>query len=125
MPNILIVDDEENIRKVLKGLLAKNGFDVVLQAPDGRRALELIQDNNIDIVISDVNMPAMDGLALFSKVKDMDLVFIFLTAFGTVDMAVDAIKAGAYDFIPKPFNEEELVNTVKKAAADMTAGRSI
>jgi two-component system, NtrC family, response regulator AtoC len=123
VPNILIVDDEENIRKVLKGLLNKNGFDVVLQAPDGKRALELIQDNNIDIVISDINMPVMDGLTLFSKVKDMDLVFIFLTAYGTVDIAVDAIKAGAYDFIPKPFNEEELVNTLKKAAAERTGGK--
>jgi two-component system, NtrC family, response regulator AtoC len=118
MPNILIVDDEENIRKVIRGLLAKNGFDVILQAENGKKALELIQDNNIDLVISDINMPEMDGLALYEKVKDMDLIFIILTAYGTVDTAVKAIKQGVYDFIAKPFDEADLVNTVKKALAN-------
>ena len=115
MPNILIVDDEENIRKVIRGLLAKNGFDVILQAENGKKALELIQDNNIDLVISDLNMPEMNGLELFDRVKDMDLIFIILTAYGTIDMAVGAIKSGVHDFIAKPFDEADLVNTVKKA----------
>jgi len=118
MPNILIVDDEVNIRKVIRGLLAKNGFDVILQAENGSKALELIQDNNIDLVISDINMPVMDGLALYEKVKDMDLIFIILTAYGTVDTAVRAIKQGVYDFIAKPFDEADLVNTVKKALSN-------
>ncbi len=123
MPNILVVDDEENIRKVLKGLLAKNGFDVVMQAENGKRAFEIIEDNNVDLVISDMNMPELDGMALFEKVKDMDLIFIILTAYGTVDTAVKAIKQGVYDFIAKPFDEAELVNTVKKALAEKKGGR--
>jgi two-component system response regulator AtoC len=122
MANILIVDDEENIRKVIRGLLAKNGFDVILQAENGKKALELIQDNNIDIVISDINMPEMNGLELYDKVKDMDLVFIILTAYGTIDMAVGAIKNGVYDFIAKPFDEADLIYTVRKALNDRKSG---
>lgn len=90
----------------------------------GKKALELIQDNNIDLVISDVNMPEMDGLALFEKVKDMDLVFVILTAYGTIDVAVKAIKSGVYDFISKPFDESDLVNTVKKALSERKSNAS-
>lgn len=122
MPNILIVDDEENIRKVIRGLLARNGFDVILQAENGKKAFELIQDNNIDLVISDLNMPEMNGLELFDRVKDMDLVFIILTAYGTIDMAVGAIKNGVYDFIAKPFDEAELITTIKKALSERKSG---
>jgi DNA-binding NtrC family response regulator len=115
MPKILIADDEENIRKVLKGLLAKNGYTNVLQAPDGLKALEIFQDENIDLIISDVNMPVMDGLEFFLKVKDSGVPFIVLTAYGTIETAVNAVKSGVYDFLPKPFDEKNLVDTVKMA----------
>jgi DNA-binding NtrC family response regulator len=115
MPRILVVDDEENIRKVLSGLLNRNGFNDILFAADGRAALDIIEDNNIDLVISDINMPKMDGIALFEEVKDRDLIFIILTAYGSIETAVAAVKNGVYDFISKPFDESELVNTVKKA----------
>ena len=115
MAKILIADDEENIRKVLKGLLAKNGYTDVLQAPDGLKALEIFHDENIDLIISDVNMPVMDGLEFFSRVKDSGVPFIVLTAYGTIETAVNAVKSGVYDFLPKPFDEQNLVDTVNKA----------
>jgi DNA-binding NtrC family response regulator len=119
MPKILIADDEENIRKVLKGLLAKNGYTSVLQASDGLKALEIFQDENIDLIISDVNMPVMDGLELFSKVKDSGVPFIVLTAYGTIETAVNAVKSGVYDFLPKPFDEKNLIDTVNRALKEI------
>lgn len=118
MAKILVVDDEENIRKVLKGLLKKNGFIDIEEAPDGEAALEIINDGGVDLVISDLSMPGMNGMELFEKVKNEPLTFIILTAYGTVEKAVDAIKKGVHDFISKPFDEEELVNIVFKALKD-------
>ncbi|MFW6211225.1 MAG: sigma-54-dependent transcriptional regulator, partial [bacterium] len=120
MSAILVVDDERNIRRVLKGLLKKNGYDNILEACDGREALEITDENNIDLVISDINMPHMNGLEFFEKVKDRNFPFIVLTAYGTVETAVAAVKKGVYDFISKPFDEEELVNVVKKALDEKT-----
>lgn len=118
MAKILVVDDEENIRKVLKGLLKKNGFIDVDEAPDGEAALEIINDGGVDLVISDLSMPGMSGVELYEKVKKEPLTFIILTAYGTVEKAVNAIKKGVHDFISKPFDEEELVNIVFKALKD-------
>jgi DNA-binding NtrC family response regulator len=115
MPKILVVDDEENIRKVLSGLLKKNGYTSVLTAADGIKALEIVNDDNIDLIISDIEMPAMDGLELFLKVKDTGIPFIILTAYGTIETAVNATKNGVYDFIAKPFDEKNLIDTVNKA----------
>jgi len=123
MAKILVVDDEQNIRAVLKGLLAKNGFTDVLAAENGKQALELVQDNAIDLIISDISMPVMDGLKLFEEVRGSGVIFIVITAIGTVEMAVDLMKKGVYDFISKPFDETELINTVKKALID--AGKSL
>ncbi|HDT14828.1 MAG TPA: sigma-54-dependent Fis family transcriptional regulator [Firmicutes bacterium] len=118
MSAILVVDDEPNIRKVLKGLLNKNGYTGVIEAEDGKQALEMADENNVELVISDINMPNMNGLELFEKVKDRDFPFIILTAYGTVETAVNAVKNGVYDFISKPFDEAELINTVKKALSE-------
>jgi len=115
MAKILIVDDEDNIRKVLKGLLNKNGFKDIVDAADGKEAYEILQDENIDLVISDLNMPKMNGLELFDRVKGSGVIFIMLTAFGTIETAVNAVKSGMYDFISKPFDEKEIVNVVTKA----------
>ena len=115
MPIILVVDDEENIRKVIGGLLKKNGFTSITYAANGAEGYEAVEDENIDLIISDVNMPVMDGLALFEKVKDRNIPFIILTAFGTIETAVNAIKNGVYDFIAKPFDEKNLIDTVRKA----------
>lgn len=115
MPQILVVDDEENIRKVIGGLLKKNGFTSITYAANGVEGYEAVEDENIDLIISDVNMPVMDGLALFEKVKERGIPFIILTAYGTIETAVNAIKNGVYDFIAKPFDEKNLIDTVKKA----------
>ncbi|PKL92031.1 MAG: hypothetical protein CVV21_04600 [Candidatus Goldiibacteriota bacterium HGW-Goldbacteria-1] len=118
MAKLLIVDDEDNIRKVLKQLLARNGFTDIIEAADGVEALEKINDNEVDLVISDINMPRMDGIALYEKAKKLGPVFIILTAFGSIETAVNMVKSGVYDFISKPFDESELVNTVKKAVSE-------
>lgn len=118
MVKILIVDDEENIRKVLRQLLVRNGFKDIMEAADGTDALEKINDNEIDLVISDINMPKMNGTDLYEKAKGLGPVFIILTAFGSIETAVTMVKSGVYDFISKPFDESELVNTVKKAVSE-------
>jgi len=112
---ILLVDDEENIRKVTKGLLAKHGYADVLQAESGRQALEMIRDNEVDLVISDVMMRGMDGLSLFEHVKGTGPVFVLLTAFGTKATALNAIKNGVYDILAKPYEEEEFLTVVSMA----------
>jgi len=118
MENFLVVDDEENIRKVLKQLLEKNGYKNIFQAKDGLEALGIIENENIDVIISDINMPNLDGLQLYEKVKKYNMPFIILTAYGTIETAVNAIKSGVYDFISKPFNESELISTIKKALSE-------
>ncbi len=120
MAKILVVDDEENIRKVLKGLLARNGYNDVLMAGDGLQAIETINDENIDLIISDVNMPNMDGLELFEEVGDTGIPFIILTAYGTIETAVNAVKNGVYDFLEKPFDEKNLIEVVNRALKERT-----
>ena len=115
MEKILIVDDEINIRKVLIGLLNRNGFNSITQAADGQEAVDLIGEESFDLIISDLNMPGMDGMQFFEKVKPEAIPFIILTAYGSIETAVSAVKKGVYDFIAKPFDEENLINTVKKA----------
>ncbi|MCE5299313.1 MAG: sigma-54 dependent transcriptional regulator [Spirochaetia bacterium] len=120
MAKILVVDDEENIRKVLKGLLARNGYNDVLMAGDGLQAIETINDENIDLIISDVNMPNMDGLELFEEIGDTGIPFIILTAYGTIETAVNAVKNGVYDFLEKPFDEKNLIEVVNRALKERT-----
>jgi len=115
MSNILVVDDELNIRTVLKGLLKKNGYLKVSEAGDGNEALELIDEHHFDLIISDLNMPHMDGMTLFKKVRHFNIPFVILTAFGSIEKAVEAVKNGVFDFIPKPFDEDNLIQTTKKA----------
>ena len=115
MPNILIVDDEENIRKVLKGLLARNGFDVIMQAESGKQALEIIRNNRVDLVISDVMMRGMDGLTLFQHVKNDGPVFVLLSAFATRQTAEDAIKDGVFGIVAKPYEEKEMLDMISAA----------
>ncbi len=122
MAKILIVDDEVNIRKVLRGLLNKNGFDSITQAENGKDAFDLIQEENFDLIISDLNMPVMDGMQLFEKIKNEGIPFIILTAYGSIESAVAAVKSGVYDFIAKPFDEQNLINTVNKALKESVKG---
>jgi len=114
---ILVADDEPNMRKVLRALLEHDGYDVHL-AENGGAALEIIENHHIDIVVTDLRMPGIDGMELLKRVhREMEAIpVIMITAHGTVDTAVEAIKLGAFDYITKPFERRALRDIVSKAA---------
>ncbi|MBR57976.1 MAG: DNA-binding response regulator [Myxococcales bacterium] len=114
---VLVVDDEVNLRKVLGTLLRRAGYSV-RTAGDGIEALEVLSRESISVIVTDLKMPRMDGLALLKKIRSQrpDIPVILITAFGTVDRAVGAIKAGAFDFITKPFDRNEIKQIIAKAA---------
>jgi two-component system, NtrC family, response regulator len=116
MDTILIVDDEKNYLLVLEALLAEEGYQVVT-ADNGRSGLEIIQDHDLDAVITDMKMPGMDGMAFLDRIhlNQPDLPVIMMTAYGSVEKAVEAMRKGAFDYILKPFKNEELKLTIRKA----------
>jgi two-component system response regulator AtoC len=113
---VLVVDDEANLRRVLAANLTRDGYDVHT-AENGLAALEVLREHHIDLVITDLKMPQLDGMALLREVQAMDLQLpvIMLTAHGTVDNAVEALKLGAIDYLTKPFDQTEIRNVVRKA----------
>lgn len=113
---ILVVDDEESIREFLEIMLKKEGYEVSL-AEDGLKGKELLAKKTFDMVISDLQMPNMTGLELLKHAKDTspDLVFMLITAFGTTETAVEAMKMGAYDYITKPFKIDEVRLNIQNA----------
>jgi two-component system response regulator AtoC len=122
---VLIADDEASLRKVLASALKKEGYDVVT-VKSADEALDVLEassapdtDEPFSLLISDVRMPGIDGMQLLLKVKKRfkDLPVVMLTAHGTVDLAVQALKQGAFDFITKPYERDDLVAVVKKAIA--------
>src|SRR5438552_9228009 len=122
---ILVVDDEENIRHTLRGVLADEGFEV-LEAPDGRRALELLQHAAPRLAIVDVWMPEMDGIELVERMRNQapGVPIIVISGHGTIETAVRVIRLGAFDFLEKPFPLDALLNVVGGAlgtSADATA----
>ncbi len=116
METLLIVDDEKNYLLVLEDLLIEEGYNVVT-ADSAMKGLERAQDNDLDVVITDMKMPGMDGMALLDRIHSLnpDLPIIMMTAFGTVEKAVEAMRKGAFDYILKPFKNEELKLTIRKA----------
>jgi two-component system, NtrC family, response regulator PilR len=106
---ILVVDDEVSIREFLDIMLKKEGYEVTL-AEDGQKAKDLLAKKSFDMVISDLQMPNVTGLELLKHVKDSypETVFMMITAFGTTETAVEAMKMGAYDYITKPFKLDEV-----------------
>ncbi len=116
METILIVDDEKNYLVVLEALLAPEGYEVVT-ADSARDALTMIKDSDIDLVITDMKMPKMSGMELLAESKNIkpDLPVIMMTAYGTIELAVEAMKKRAFDYITKPFQNEELKLTIRKA----------
>jgi two-component system response regulator PilR (NtrC family) len=106
---ILVVDDEDSIREFLEIMLKKENYEVTT-AEDGLRAKEILAKKSFDMVISDMQMPNMTGIELLKHVKDSypDIVFMIITAFGTTESAVDAMKLGAYDYVTKPFKIDEV-----------------
>ena len=113
---ILIVDDEQNIRALFQRILEKKGYDVHCAAT-GEEALEKLETELFDVVVSDLKMPGMSGLDLLSRGRALNptMPFIMLTAFGTVHSAVEAMKEGAYDYLIKPIDTEEFKLVIEKA----------
>ncbi|MGA3086132.1 MAG: sigma-54 dependent transcriptional regulator [Thermodesulfobacteriota bacterium] len=118
METILIVDDEKNYLLVLKALLEGEGHEAMI-AQSAEEALRIFQETDLDLVITDMKMPGMNGMELLGVLqeKDLHLPVIMMTAFGTVEKAVEAMKLGAYDYIIKPFDNEILIKTVAKGLA--------
>jgi two-component system response regulator AtoC len=123
---ILLVDDEPNLRKVLGALLRQEGFEVVAE-PDGAAALARIRSapsGTFDAVITDLRMPKLDGMGLLKALarEDPDLPVVMLTAHGTVDNAVEAVKNGAFDYLEKPFDRDQIRNVMQRAMATRARG---
>ena len=118
METVLIVDDEKNYPPILSAILEEEGFET-LTANSGLEALSIVIGSDIDLVLTDMKMPSMDGIELLEKIKEThpDLPVIMMTAHGTVDKAVEAMQKGAYTYILKPFDNDRLVLYVKKAIA--------
>ncbi len=115
--NILAVDDEKDMTRLLQRTLEPELDCKVSMAFSGEMALNILKQQVCDLVICDIRMPGMDGFELLSQIKGLypDLTVVMLTAFGNIDSAVDAIKKGAYDFISKPFEQDELIFKIQKA----------
>ncbi len=116
METILIVDDEKNYLVILEALLAPQGYEIITE-DNAVNALRLIREADLDLIITDMRMPGMSGMELLEETKKIDpeLPVIMMTAYGTIEKAVEAMKKRAYDYITKPFRNEELKLTVKKA----------
>jgi two-component system response regulator AtoC len=114
---VLIVDDEPNMLHMLSTVLAEDGFGCMC-AQSGKEALRLVATESFDFILSDIRMPGMDGLRLLEalKAQGTSSIVILMSAYGTVDLALEAIRKGAYDYISKPFKTDEVVLTFRKAA---------
>jgi len=114
---VLIVDDATFMRMMLKDILSKNDFDVVGEAENGLRAVEEYKAQNPDIVTLDITMPEMDGIAALKEIKKINPAakVIMCSAMGQQSMVMEAIQAGAMDFIVKPFEKTRVVEALRKA----------
>ncbi|MBU0479506.1 MAG: sigma-54 dependent transcriptional regulator [Proteobacteria bacterium] len=116
MKTVLVVDDEPNFRLILSELLSDEGYEV-FTADSGETAMDVIRETDLDLIITDMRMPGMGGMELLAEVKifNHDLPVIMITAFGEVEKAVAAMQAGAFNYLTKPFNNDELLVSVSKA----------
>jgi DNA-binding NtrC family response regulator len=115
--SILIVDDEESVRDSLYNWFIDDGYDVDC-AEDGKKALNMLESKEYDIVLADIKMPGMDGMELHKRIKTLakEPIFIIMTAFASVDTAVLALKNGAFDYVTKPFDPDDLSHLIRNAA---------
>ncbi|MEA3231651.1 MAG: sigma-54 dependent transcriptional regulator [Thermodesulfobacteriota bacterium] len=118
METILIVDDEKNYPPIISTVLEGEGYET-LMANSGHQAMGILKNSDVDLVLADLKMPVMNGIELLEQIRtrDPDLPVIMMTAYGTVEKAVEAMQKGAHNFIQKPFDNEQLVIFVKKAVA--------
>ncbi|WP_035242275.1 sigma-54-dependent transcriptional regulator [Desulfobacter vibrioformis] len=116
MAKILIIDDDDQLRISFSKLLTEEHYDVV-SAASGEAGIEMVKNTPLDLVILDVRLPGMNGLETFKKIKKIDatLPAIIVTAFGTTDTAIEATKAGAFDYLLKPFDIPEMLNLITQA----------
>ena len=123
-PSVLIVEDEELMRAILRELLADAGYDV-LSADSAETAIELFAGSDVTLTLTDIKMSGKDGLDLLGQIKsiDIDAAVIVMTAYSSVDSAIAALRKGAYDYVTKPFVNEYLLQTVKNAVAHRQLSR--
>ena len=116
---VLIVDDDKNMQALLQKVLVREGYATTL-ADNGEEALKCIGEQNFDIVLSDIRMPNMDGMTLLGKIQETspETTVIMMTAFGSVDSAVEAMKQGAYDYISKPFKMDEVLIVLSRVVEE-------
>jgi len=116
MTTVLIADDEPNIRRVFEGMLSRDGY-TVLVAENGKKAIDLASTNKIDVLVSDLIMPDMTGVEVLQKVKQLhpQCAAIIVTAYGTIKSAVEAMRLGAFNYLQKPFDIDEVRLVIKKA----------
>ena len=126
IPRVLVVDDEEEIRKILSSILEKEGFTVIT-APDGQQAMEKICFDTPDAVLLDIQMPGLNGMDVLKKIKAIDdnLPVVLVTAYANTHQAVQAMKEGAYDYLAKPFDNNEVVWVTSRALAEGKLRRNL
>ncbi|MDA3130603.1 response regulator [Aliibacillus thermotolerans] len=114
--SVLIVDDAAFMRMMIKDILEKNGYEVAGEAKDGKEAVELYQELNPDLVTMDITMPEMDGITALKEIKKLDpnAKVIMCSAMGQQAMVIDAIQAGAKDFVVKPFQADRVLEAINK-----------
>ncbi|MGE5419450.1 MAG: sigma-54-dependent transcriptional regulator [Chloroflexota bacterium] len=115
--SLLIVDDEDSVRDSLLSWFTEDGY-LVAAAENAARALQMIESENFDIVLADIKMPGMDGLEMMKRIRMIkpDSIVIVMTAFATVDTAVRALKEGAFDYVTKPFDPDDLTHLIRNAS---------
>jgi DNA-binding NtrC family response regulator len=113
---VLVADDDKNLRNVLMSELFDEGFDVD-ETDNGMKTVDLLEKNEYDVLLLDLNMPGLSGMDVLDKIKDLEISteVVILTAYATVSTAVEAMKLGAYDYLTKPFQIEELIAVINKA----------
>jgi DNA-binding NtrC family response regulator len=119
--SILIVDDEESVRDSLYNWFIEDGYRVE-SAEDAKKALSMLESDNFDIILADIKMPGMDGLEMLKRIKALrkDSIVIIMTAFATVDTAVQALKDGAFDYVTKPFDPDDLSHLIRNASKQIS-----
>ncbi len=119
--SILIVDDEESVRDSLYNWFIEDGYRVEC-AENAKKALAILEPENFDIILADIKMPGMDGLEMLRAIKTLrkDAIVIIMTAFATVDTAVQALKDGAYDYVTKPFDPDDLSHLIRNASKQIS-----
>src|ERR671932_2589601 len=120
--SILVVDDEKSQREILEMILSTEGYDVT-PAASGEAALKLARERRYDLVLTDLKMTGMDGVELLQRLlaHDSSIIVILLTAHGSIESAKEALRRGAFEYLEKPFEREQLLETIRRALSKLDA----